>query len=79
MPENQKIMLHYQCLLKVVAARVGDDLFVKRLQQVENNNWLLASDNHQYTPIMLADAAQGSANVAIGATTVIGEIVWQGR
>ena len=52
----------------VVAARVGGDLFVKRLEQTPTEDWLLTSDNHAYAPLALtADDA------------VIGEVVWRGR
>ena len=52
----------------VVAARVSDDLFVKRLEQTPDDKWILVSDNHEYAPVALTkDGA------------VIGEVVWRGR
>ncbi len=53
---------------KVVAARVGGELFIKRLHTMPPDGWLLVSDNPDYSPLMLGrDDA------------IIGEIVWQGR
>ena len=52
---------------KVVAARVDDELFIKRLESTPNNNWLLISDNHNYAPLELTP---GDA--------IIGAVVWRG-
>ncbi len=52
----------------VVAARVGNDLFVKRLEQTPDEDWLLISDNHEYAPLALGKD-----------DAVIGEVVWRGR
>ena len=52
----------------VVAARVGKDLFVKRLEQTPSEEWLLVSDNHDYAPLALTKD-----------DAVIGEVVWRGR
>ena len=52
----------------VMAARVGNDLFVKRLEQTPNGEWLLQSDNHEYAPLALGTD-----------DAVIGEVVWRGR
>lgn len=52
----------------VVVARVRDELFVKRLEQTPDGDWLLVSDNYQYTPLSLGVD-----------DTVLGEVVWRGR
>ena len=41
------------CRGMVVAARVSDDLFAKRLEQTPNDKWALASDNYKYAPSAL--------------------------
>ena len=50
----------------VVAACIGEDLFVKRLEQTPMDDWLLVSDNHNYGPLALNadDAIIGSSSLA---------------
>ena len=52
----------------VVAARANNNLFVKRLEQTPDKDWLLVSDNHEYAPLALGED-----------DAVIGEVVWRGR